>query len=140
MNCYDFFSEERIIIRIQKYDEVLGYILLHHLGEYLKINAIYIFEQYRNNGICQNALNELISMMKSWGIIAIFGQCREEYQISRKVLTKAGFVKIGINYNRVEDKKNLLFCYTYCNNLLEVNIKRVVETIYSEPVLIENGG
>lgn len=124
-----FMNGEKQIIRVEDETNLLGYIMIHFISpELVKINGIYIFEEYKGKGIATKSIIELINVLKNANVNLIYIQTRLDNNAVVHLFDKTGFKLIGTNYHEVEQKNNWVAC---CNiNSLLVDEQEIASKIY----------
>lgn len=109
-----FKSGEKQILSINYEKELCGYIMIHFCSNNIvKINGIYVFENYKGNGIASEAIRELTTLLQNNGVDLVFVQTRLDNNAVVHLFDKTGYNLIGTNYHEVEKKDN----WVACNNL-----------------------
>lgn len=124
-----FKSGEKQILSINFDDVLCGYLMIHFCNSNIvKINGIYVFENYKGKGIASAAIQELTSLLKNNGVDLVFVQTRLDNNAVVHLFDKTGYNLIGTNYHEVEMKDN----WVACNNLTGKisNIPEIAYDIY----------
>lgn len=140
-NHTDFVDGTRSIYRIIETNKCVGYFLTHLFGRYAKANALLIFREYRGRGYGQRTLALFKEECRMNGYVIIYGQCRNEYEKTMHILSKVGFVEIGLTLNKIEHMENILFALPLTTTLSNAEIEAVASKIYEnvEFLTIRNG-
>ena len=81
-----FMNGEKQIIRVEDETNLLGYIMIHFISpELVKINGIYIFEEYKGKGIATKSIIELINVLKWVACCNINSLLVDEQEIASKI-------------------------------------------------------
>lgn len=106
-NENEFKSYEKEVIALYEDGVVVGYAMIHNCNEqYMKINGIYIFEEYEGNGYASQFLNLLFNDCKEKGLMYMLIQTRLNNNAVVRLFNKTGFVIVGSNFHQIEDKDN----------------------------------
>lgn len=124
-----FVNGEKQILSVEKDNEIVGYFMIHFFTtKIVKINGIYIFEEYKGQGIASMATLELINMLKQNSVELVYVQTRLDNNAVVRLFDKTGFKLIGTNYHDVEQKNNWVACNKI--NPLITNEQEVASKIY----------
>jgi ribosomal protein S18 acetylase RimI-like enzyme len=126
-NITQFELGEKQILSINSDDELCGYLMIHFCRKNIvKINGIYVFEDYKGKGIASVAIQELTTLLKNNGVDLVFVQTRLENNAVVHLFDKTGYNLIGTNYHKVEMKDNWVAC-----NDLTGEIPNIFEIAYN---------
>lgn len=110
-NKEQFEKGEKQILTIYDNSNVVGYIMIHFCtNEYVKINGIYIFENYKGKGLATEALNNLVTFLNQQQVNLIFVQTRLDNNAVVHLFDKTKFNLIGTNYHSIEQRDNWVAC------------------------------
>ena len=124
-----FVNGEKQILSVEKDNKIVGYFMIHFsTNKIVKINGIYIFEEYKGQGIASMATLELINILKQNSIDLVYVQTRLDNNAVVRLFDKTGFKLIGTNYHDVEQKNNWVACNKI--NPLITNEQEVASKIY----------
>ena len=94
----------------------------------VKINGIYIFEEFKGQGIASKAILELINILKQNSIDLVYVQTRLDNNAVVHLFDKTNFKLIGTNFHEVEQKNNWVACNII--NSLITNEQEIASAIY----------
>ena len=99
----------------------IGLILVNRILSYVvKINTIYLFPQFRNQGFGSSALNLLIEEYYR-DVNYVFTQCKSSNYIAKKLFKAKEFEFVGILVHQIENASdNEVFC-RILNKDLDIN-------------------
>lgn len=124
-----FTRGEKQILSVEKDNEVVGYFMIHFFtNKIVKINGIYIFEEFKGQGIASKAILELINILKQKSIDLVYVQTRLDNNAVVHLFDKTNFKLIGTNFHEVEQKNNWVAC-NKINSLIK-NEQEIASTIY----------
>ena len=124
-----FIRGEKQILSVEKDNEVVGYFMIHFsTNKIVKINGIYIFEEFKGQGIASKAILELINILKQNSIDLVYAQTRLDNNAVVHLFDKTNFKLIGINFHEVEQKNNWVACNKI--NSLITNEQEIASAIY----------
>ena len=124
-----FIRGEKQILSVEKDNEIVGYFMIHFsTNKIVKINGIYIFEEFKGQGIASKAILELINILKQNSIDLVYVQTRLDNNAVVHLFDKTNFKLIGTNFHEVEQKNN----WDDCNiiNSLITNEQEIASAIY----------
>ena len=106
-----FIRGEKQILSVEKDNETVGYFMIHFsTNKIVKINGIYIFEEFKGQGIASKAILELINILKQNSIDLVYVQTRLDNNAVVHLFDKTNFKLIGTNFHEVEQKNNWVAC------------------------------
>ena len=124
-----FIREEKQILSVEKDNEIVGYFMIHFsTNKIVKINGIYIFEEFKGQGIASKAILELINILKQNSIDLVYVQTRLDNNAVVHLFDKTNFKLIGTNFHEVEQKNNWVACNII--NSLITNEQEIASAIY----------
>lgn len=124
-----FIREEKQILSVEKDNEIVGYFMIHFsTNKIVKINGIYIFEEFKGQGIASKAILELINILKQNSIDLVYVQTRLDNNAVVHLFDKTNFKLIGTNFHKVEQKNNWVACNKI--NSLITNEQEIASAIY----------
>lgn len=124
-----FINGEKQILEVVKDSEIVGYFMIHFsTNKVVKINGIYIFEEFKGHGIASDAIVELLNMLKNNFVDLVYVQTRLDNNAVVRLFDKTNFKLIGTNYHEVEQKNNWVAC-NKLNNLIS-NEQEIASMIY----------
>ena len=124
-----FIRGEKQILSVEKDNEIVGYFMIHFsTNKIVKINGIYIFEEFKGQGIASKAILELINILKQNSIDLIYIQTRLDNNAVVHLFDKTNFKLIGTNFHEVEKKNNWVACNII--NSLITNEQEIASAIY----------
>lgn len=98
---------EKEVIALYVDENLIGYSMIHNCTEeYIKINAMYIFEEYKGNGYATEFLNLLVDDCKIKGYKYVLVQTRLNNNAVVRLFDKTGFNIRGTNFHQIECKDN----------------------------------
>lgn len=125
----EFISGKKQILSIKNNDELAGYIMIHFItNKIVKINGIYIFEEFKGQGVASNAILKLIDILKQSAIDLVYVQTRLDNNAVVHIFDKTNFKLIGTNFHKIEQKNNWVAC-NKINSLLS-NEQEMASIIY----------
>lgn len=125
----EFISGKKQILSIKNNDELAGYIMIHFItNKIVKINGIYIFEEFKGQGVASNAILKLIDILKQSAIDLVYVQTRLDNNAVVHIFDKTDFKLIGTNFHKIEQKNNWVAC-NKINSLLS-NEQEMASIIY----------
>lgn len=130
MNHMDqFIRGEKQILSVEKDNEIVGYFMIHfYTNKIVKINGIYIFEEFKGQGIASKAILELINILNRNSIDLIYVQTRLDNNAVVHLFDKTNFKLIGTNFHEIEQKNNWVAC-NKINSLIK-NEQEIASEIY----------
>ena len=124
-----FIRGEKQILSVEKDNEIAGYFMIHFsTNKIVKINGIYIFEEFKGQGIASKAILELINILKQNSIDLVYVQTRLDNNAVVHLFDKTNFKLIGTNFHEVEQKNNWVACNKI--NSLIINEQEIASAIY----------
>ena len=124
-----FIRGEKQILSVEKDNEIVGYFMIHFsTNKIVKINGIYIFEEFKGQGIASKAILELINILKQNSIDLVYVQTRLDNNAVVHLFDKTNFKLIGTNFHKVEQKNNWVACNKI--NFLITNEQEIASAIY----------
>ena len=124
-----FIRGEKQILSVEKDNEIVGYFMIHFsTNKIVKINGIYIFEEFKGQGIASKAILELINILKQNSIDLVYVQTRLDNNEVVHLFDKTNFKLIGTNFHEVEQKNNWVACNII--NSLITNEQEIASAIY----------
>lgn len=124
-----FIRGEKQILSVEKDNEIVGYFMIHFsTNKIVKINGIYIFEEFKGQGIASKAILELINILKQNSIDLVYVQTRLDNNAVVHLFDKTNFKLIGTNFHEVEQKNNWVDCNII--NSLITNEQEIASAIY----------
>lgn len=124
-----FIRGEKQILSVEKDNEIVGYFMIHFsTNKIVKINGIYIFEEFKGQGIASKAILELINILKQNSIDLVYVQTRLDNNAVVHLFDKTNFKLIGTNFHEVEQKNNWVACNKI--NSLITNEQEIASAIY----------
>lgn len=124
-----FVKGEKQILSVKLGNETVGYFMIHFFTDKIvKINGIYIFEEFKGHGIASKAILELINLLKQNSIDLVYVQTRLDNNAVVHLFDKTNFKLIGTNFHEVEKKNNWVACNKI--NYLITNEQEIASTIY----------
>ena len=124
-----FIRGEKQILSVEKDNEIVGYFMIHFsTNKIVKINGIYIFEEFKGQGIASKAILELINILKQNFIDLVYVQTRLDNNAVVHLFDKTNFKLIGTNFHEVEQKNNWVACNKI--NSLITNEQEIASAIY----------
>lgn len=124
-----FIRGEKQILSVEKDNEIVGYFMIHFsTNKIVKINGIYIFEEFKGQGIASKAILELINILKQNSIDLVYVQTRLDNNAVVHLFDKTSFKLIGTNFHEVEQKNNWVACNKI--NSLITNEQEIASAIY----------
>lgn len=124
-----FIRGEKQILSVEKDKEIVGYFMIHFsTNKIVKINGIYIFEEFKGQGIASKAILELINILKQNSIDLVYVQTRLDNNAVVHLFDKTNFKLIGTNFHEVEQKNNWVACNKI--NSLITNEQEIASVIY----------
>ena len=124
-----FIRGEKQILSVEKDNEIVGYFMIHFsTNKIVKINGIYIFEEFKGQGIASKAILELINILKQNSIDLVYVQTRLDNNAVVHLFDKTNFKLIGTNFHEVEQKNNWVACNII--NSLITNEQEIASAIY----------
>lgn len=124
-----FIRGEKQILSVEKDNEIVGYFMIHFsTNKIVKINGIYIFEEFKGHGIASKAILELINILKQNSIDLVYVQTRLDNNAVVHLFDKTNFKLIGTNFHEVEQKNNWVACNKI--NSLITNEQEIASAIY----------
>ena len=124
-----FIRGEKQILSVEKDNEIVGYFMIHFsTNKIVKINGIYIFEDFKGQGIASKAILELINILKQNSIDLVYVQTRLDNNAVVHLFDKTNFKLIGTNFHEVEQKNNWVACNKI--NSLITNEQEIASAIY----------
>ena len=124
-----FIRGEKQILSVEKDNEIVGYFMIHFsTNKIVKINRIYIFEEFKGQGIASKAILELINILKQNSIDLVYVQTRLDNNAVVHLFDKTNFKLIGTNFHKVEQKNNWVACNKI--NSLITNEQEIASAIY----------
>ena len=124
-----FIRGEKQILSVEKDNEIVGYFMIHFsTNKIVKINGIYIFEEFKGQGIASKAILELINILKQNSIDLVYVQTRLDNNAVVHLFDKTNFKLIGTNFHEVEQKNNWVACNKI--NFLITNEQEIASAIY----------
>ena len=124
-----FIRGEKQILSVEKDNEIVGYFMIHFsTNKIVKINGIYIFEEFKGQGIASKAILELINILKQNSIDLVYVQTRLDNNAVVHLFDKTNFKLIGTNFHEVEKKNNWVACNII--NSLITNEQEIASAIY----------
>lgn len=124
-----FIRGEKQILSVEKDNETVGYFMIHFsTNKIVKINGIYIFEEFKGQGIASKAILELINILKQNSIDLVYVQTRLDNNAVVHLFDKTNFKLIGTNFHEVEQKNNWVACNII--NSLITNEQEIASAIY----------
>ena len=128
-NSVQFELGEKQILSINYNDELCGYVMIHFCSDNIvKINGIYVFENYKGKGIASSAMQKLTTLLQNNGVDLVFIQTRLDNNAVVHLFDKTGYKLIGTNYHEVEMKDNWVACNDLSGRLL--NITEIAYKLY----------
>lgn len=125
----EFISGKKQILSIKNNAELAGYIMIHFItNKIVKINGIYIFEEFKGQGVASNAILKLIDILKQSAIDLVYVQTRLDNNAVVHIFDKTNFKLIGTNFHKIEQKNNWVAC-NKINSLLS-NEQEMASIIY----------
>lgn len=128
-NLEQFRIGEKQILSILNEKDIIGYIMLHFCTENIvKINGIYIFEDYKGKGFTTKAISYISNYLKAINVQMIFIQTRLDNNAIVHLFDKCNYKLIGTNYHAIEKKGN----WVACNSLesKEMDMQKVAQELY----------
>lgn len=128
-NLEQFRIGEKQILSILNEKDIIGYIMLHFCTENIvKINGIYIFEDYKGKGFATKAISYISNYLKAINVQMIFIQTRLDNNAIVHLFDKCNYKLIGTNYHAIEKKGN----WVACNSLesKEMDMQKVAQELY----------
>jgi len=97
-------NKENILLCYEENNIIKGYIYLKPIKDdehngYL-IDALYVLEEYRNNGIAKQLINEGIAIVKKYNIKFIDINVLANNKIAHKLYNSVGFMDFKINLRK----------------------------------------
>lgn len=124
-----FIRGEKQILSVEKDNEIVGYFMIHFsTNKIVKINGIYIFEEFKGQAIASKAILELINILKQNSIDLVYVQTRLDNNAVVHLFDKTNFKLIGTNFHEVEQKNNWVACNKI--NSLITNEQEIASAIY----------
>lgn len=124
-----FIRGEKQILSVEKDNEIVGYFMIHFFtNKIVKINGIYIFEEFKGQGIASKAILEFINILKQNYIDLVYVQTRLDNNAVVHLFDKTNFKLIGTNFHEVEQKNNWVACNKI--NSLITNEQEIASAIY----------
>ena len=124
-----FIRGEKQILSVEKDNEIVGYFMIHFsTNKIVKINGIYIFEEFKGQGIASKAILELINILKQNSIDLVYVQTRLDNNAVVHLFDKTSFKLIGTNFHEVEKKNNWVACNKI--NSLITDEQEIASAIY----------
>ena len=124
-----FISGEKQILKVDKNNTTVGYFMIHfYTKKIVKINGIYIFEEFKGQGIATQAILELLNMLKGKSVDLVYVQTRLDNNAVIHLFDKTKFELIGTNYHEIEQKNNWVACNKI--NILVSNEQEIASEIY----------
>lgn len=106
-----FVSGEKQILSVEKDDKTVGYLMLHFsTSKIVKINGIYIFEEFKGQGIASQAILKLVKILTQSSVDLIYVQTRLDNNAVVHLFDKTNFELIGTNFHEIEQKNNWVAC------------------------------
>ena len=99
-----------------------------YTNKIVKINGIYIFEEFKGQGIASKAILELINILNRNSIDLIYVQTRLDNNAVVHLFDKTNFKLIGTNFHEIEQKNNWVAC-NKINSLIK-NEQEIAAEIY----------
>lgn len=128
-NLEQFKIGEKQILSISNEKEIVGYIMIHFCTKSIvKINGIYIFEDYKGKGLATQALSYISNYLKAINVQTIFIQTRLDNNTVVHLFDKCNYKLIGTNYHTVEKKDNWVACNG--SELKEMNMQKIAQELY----------
>lgn len=128
-NINQFIKGEKQILSVEDDGKILGYFMIHFCtNKIVKINGIYIFEEYKGKGFASMALLKLIEELKQNLVDLIYVQTRLDNNAVVHLFDKTGFELVGTNYHRIEQKNNWVACNRITS--LPVDEQQIALSIY----------
>ncbi len=128
-NMYQFKNGEKQILGIEKKDGIVGYLMIHFCTfKIVKINGIYIFDEFSNQGVATAAINELINKLTKLFIDLIYIQTRLDNNSVVHLFDKTNFQLIGTNFHEVENKNNWVACHKINSSI--TNEQEIAQKLY----------
>ena len=126
-----FIRGEKQILSVEKDNEIVGYFMIHFsTNKIVKINGIYIFEEFKGQGIASKAILELINILKQNSIDLVYVQTRLDNNAVVHLFDKTNFKLIGTNFHEVEQKNNWVDCNII--NSLITNEQEIASANYDD--------
>ena len=94
----------------------------------VKINGIYIFDEFSNQGVATAAINELINKLTKLFIDLIYIQTRLDNNSVVHLFDKTNFQLIGTNFHEVENKNNWVACHKINSSI--TNEQEIAQKLY----------
>ena len=124
-----FIRGEKQILSVEKDNEIVGYFMIHFFtNKIVKINGIYIFEEFKGQGIASKAILEFINILKQNYIDLVYVQTILDNNAVVHLFDKTNFKLIGTNFHEVEQKNNWVACNKI--NSLITNEQEIASAIY----------
>lgn len=124
-----FIRGEKQILSVEKDNEIVGYFMIHFSSnKIVKINGIYIFEEFKGQGIASKAILELINILKQNSIDLVYVQTRLDNNAVVHLFDKTNFKLIGTNFHEVEQKNNWVACNKINSSI--TNEQEIASAIY----------
>ncbi len=124
-----FIRGEKQILSIEKDNKIVGYFMIHFTtSKIVKINGIYIFEEFKGQGIASKSILELINILKQNSVDLIYVQTRLDNNAVVHLFDKTNFELIGTNFHEIEQKNNWVACNKI--NSLITNEQEIASEIY----------
>lgn len=128
-NMYQFKNGEKQILGIEKKYGIVGYLMIHFCtSKIVKINGIYIFDEFSNQGVATAAINELINKLTKLFIDLIYIQTRLDNNSVVHLFDKTNFQLIGTNFHEVENKNNWVACHKINSSI--TNEQEIAQKLY----------
>ena len=128
-NSEQFRTGEKQILSIVNEKDIIGYIMIHFCTENIvKINGIYIFEDYKGKGFATKAISDISNYLKAINVQMIFIQTRLDNNAVVHLFDKCNYKLIGTNYHAIEKKDNWVACN--CQNSKEMDMQKIAQELY----------
>lgn len=94
----------------------------------VKINGIYIFEDYKGKGFATKAISDVSNYLKAINVQMIFIQTRLDNNAVVHLFDKCNYKLIGTNYHTIEKKDNWVACN--CSKSKEMDMQKTAQELY----------
>lgn len=128
-NIDQFKTGEKQILSILHKKEIIGYIMIHFCTKNIvKINGIYIFENYKGKGFATKAINKVSNYLKEINVQMIFIQTRLNNNAVVRLFDKCNYKLIGTNYHAIEKKDNWVACNS--SEFKKIEMQKTAKILY----------
>jgi hypothetical protein len=111
-NTNTFRDGSRVVYALKDDNHVAGYMMVHYSDlKVAKINGIYVFPEYQKRGIANDAIKQILHLLKEKSYEYVFIQTRIHNKIVVHMFDSLKFDVIGTNFHKIEKANNWLSVY-----------------------------